>query len=234
MSRELCIRATDLRIWVTSRNMYISHEPPCMRHVMKYVHESRTMYMSHEPPCMYKSCHEINIWVKKIVYESKNMCVSPKICIWVLNYVYDPRSGLIHTTNYSMSIHHATKCVYESQNMYLSQELCLSVHRIWLSTYVWYDSFICMTWFIHVCNMTRLYVWHASFICVTWLVHMCNMTHSYVRHDSFTCVTWLLHVRDMTPQYERPVSLICVTWLMHVWCDTFICVVCVMCDMSIS
>ena len=30
----------------------------------------------------------------------------------------------------------------------------------------------------HVCDMTHSYVWHDSFICVTWLTHMCDMTHS--------------------------------------------------------
>jgi len=29
------------------------------------------------------------------------------------------------------------------------------------------------------------YVWHDSFLHVTWLIHMCDMTHSYVWHDSF-------------------------------------------------
>jgi len=33
-------------------------------------------------------------------------------------------------------------------------------------------------------------VWHDSFICVTWLIHMCDMTHSYVWHDSFIRVTY--------------------------------------------
>ena len=42
------------------------------------------------------------------------------------------------------------------------------------------------------------YVRHVSFICVTWLVHMCDMTHSYVWHDSFIYVTRLIHMRDMT------------------------------------
>jgi len=49
----------------------------------------------------------------------------------------------------------------------------------------WHDSFICVTWLIHMCD--RWYMrsssygsWHDSFICVTWLIHMCDMTHSYV------------------------------------------------------
>ena len=69
-----------------------------------------------------------------------------------------------------------------------------------------------------MCDMTPLYVWHDSFICVTWLVHLCDMTHSSVRrnvthsnmwHDSFRCVTWLLYMCDMTRSY--------------VWHDLFIC-----------
>ena len=31
--------------------------------------------------------------------------------------------------------------------------------------------------FNRVCDMTHSYVWHDSFICVTWLIHMCDMTH---------------------------------------------------------
>ena len=47
-------------------------------------------------------------------------------------------------------------------------------------------------------DMTHSYERHDSFICVTWLIHMCDMTHSYQRHDSFICVTWFIHIRDMT------------------------------------
>jgi len=96
---------------------------------------------------------------------------------------------------------------------------------------VWHDSFICVTWLIHMCDMTHSYVWHDSsyvwhdsFICVTWLIHMCDMTHSYmwhdssyVWHDSFTCVpglmqfaTWLIHICDMTHLYVWHGSFICV------------------------
>jgi len=68
-----------------------------------------------------------------------------------------------------------------------------------------YDEgmFICVTWLVHMCDMTRSYVWHDSIICVTWLVHMCHMTRSYVWHDSFICVTWLVHMCDMTRFLEH-------------------------------
>jgi len=38
---------------------------------------------------------------------------------------------------------------------------------------------------------------HDSFICVTWVVHMCDITRSYAWHDSFICVTW--HVHSLYP-----------------------------------
>ena len=65
-------------------------------------------------------------------------------------------------------------------------------------SYVWHDSFLRGTWFIHTCDMTCPYVWHDSFICVPWLVHTCDMTHAHVWHDSFIRVTWLMHMWDMT------------------------------------
>jgi len=49
------------------------------------------------------------------------------------------------------------------------------------------------TWMSRVTRRsTHSYVRHDSFIRVTWLIHMCDMTHSYVRHDSFIRVTWLI------------------------------------------
>jgi len=75
---------------------------------------------------------------------------------------------------------------------------------------------MCVTWLVHVCDMTRSCVWHDSFMCVTWLIHVCNMTHSCVWHDSFMCVTWLVHVCDMTRSCVWHDSFMCVTWLFRV------------------
>jgi len=101
-------------------------------------------------------------------------------------------------------------------------------------SYVWHDSFICVTWLnhmcdIHMCDTTHSYVWHDSFICA-WLIHMCDMTrsrvrHSYVWHDSFICVTWLIHMCDMTHSHVWHDSLIwhehtSPHWADHQLCDT--------------
>jgi len=60
-------------------------------------------------------------------------------------------------------------------------------------SYVWHDSFICVTWLIHMCDMTPSYVWQDALIYVTWLMHTCDMTQSCMWHDSFIHVTWHSH-----------------------------------------
>ena len=105
-------------------------------------------------------------------------------------------------------------------------QVLLSVH----DHYVWHDSFICVTWLIHMCDMTHTYVWplshscvardsfvcvwHDSFICVTWLVHACDMPHSCVWHDSFEHMTCLMHTCAVTLSVRAiwPIH-VCVPWL---------------------
>jgi len=127
-------------------------------------------------------------------------------------------------------------------------------------SYVWHDSFICVTWLIHMCDMTHSHVWHDSFIYVTWLIHMCDMTHSHVWHDSFiydtyTCVhrvcahefvsmcTWVreyVHMSSWVCAHENPRDPnyfhVCDTIHSYVWHDSFICVTWLnhICDMTHS
>jgi len=56
----------------------------------------------------------------------------------------------------------------------------------------------------HTCDMTHSYLWHDSFVCVTWLIRMCDMTHSYLWHDSFVSVTWLIHICDVIAARSDP------------------------------
>jgi len=82
----------------------------------------------------------------------------------------------------------------------------------------WRDSFMCVTWRIHVRDVTQSCAWRDSFMCVTWLIHVRDVTHDCfhmravtstsicicdVNCDAFLCVMWL--VRD---------AFICVTWIM--------------------
>jgi len=88
----------------------------------------------------------------------------------------------------------------------------------------------CVTWLIHMCDVTPSYVWRDSFICVTWLIHIYDMAHLYTCihmydatrvhgvHVSFFCVTWLSHVCDLTHSYAWHDLFMCFTWLIHM-CD---------------
>ena len=109
--------------------------------------------------------------------------------------------------------------------------------HMWHVTYVWHDSYICVTWLIHMCEMTHSYVWHDWFIRVTWLTHVCDMTHLYGCHDWFIRVTWLIHKCGMTDSCVCHDSFICVTWLIS-FVPRFTCSQCTsqshMCDMTHS
>jgi len=94
-----------------------------------------------------------------------------------------------------------------TEDFYTRQEV---IHCI-----IWV-SWLIHAWDIHICVMPHAHVWYDSPICMSRLIricdmtiHICYMTHSYVWHDSFTRETWLFDV-----WFEWGM---CVLWLIHVW-----------------
>jgi len=113
-------------------------------------------------------------------------------------------------------------------------------------SYVWHDSFMRVTWLIHMCDMTHPYVSQEQY---QWAksITTCEMTHSYVWCDVFIFVAGAI---SMGEEYYSVscTSLICVTWHIrmcrrssinvrrvllaistgeeyyYVWCNSFICV----------
>jgi len=127
--------------------------------------------------------------------------------------VRDPMSLRHPVCEYSLTWTHSliwVLCVSVMCDMTFSS-VCVCLHALVWITWLVHVRVVC-EWLLHVCGMTYSYVWHDSFMCVTWLIHTCDMTHSYVRHDSFICVTWLIHMCDMTRSYVWHDSFICVTW----------------------
>ena len=100
----------------------------------------------------------------------------------------------------------------------------------WCTHIAQLDSFMFVTWLIHMRDMTQnVCPWVAR------LIRTSDLTHLYVRHDSFwhvlhvrqdsfTCVTLRVQMHDVTHSYVQQDSFICVTWPIHVW-DSFICVI---------
>jgi len=94
--------------------------------------------------------------------------------------------------------------------------------NLWVSfPNVRYDSFICVTWLIHLFHMTHSSVWHDSFIHV-WH-DSCDMTqssmwhgtsHSYGWYELFIRVPWPIYLSDMTGMsYVTHMSGSCHTYM---------------------
>jgi len=85
-------------------------------------------------------------------------------------------------------------------------------------SYVWHDSFICVTWlfFIVDCHEEHMgTAGEATEVCVTWRIRMCDMSPSYVRHESSLCMTWVIPFCDMW------IIRMCDMTYSHVWHDFF-------------
>ena len=119
---------------------------------------------------------------------------------------------------------HTTCDIYEWVMSYL--RMSHVTHMVTVMSYLWMSH---VTHMVTSCQWHD--TWHDSFTCVTWLIHVCDMTHSYVWHDSFTRVTWRIHMRDMTHLYVWHGIHMCDmthTYLQYVWHDSY------MCDMTHS
>ena len=90
---------------------------------------------------------------------------------------------------------------------------------------------------VHMCE-THSCVRRDSFIRVTWRIHISDMTPSYVRHDPFIYATWLNYMRhvhhsnegdswDSFSDSDTPLTThICVIVMCHVWLSRHITVCC--------
>jgi len=81
-------------------------------------------------------------------------------------------------------------------------------------------EFICGTWLIIICDMTHYYVWHDSFICVTRFIHMLHICMSDVQYIHESCHTyawvmshiWKSHFKDMIANFEMPLCALLYTY----------------------
>jgi len=139
-------------------------------------------------------------------------------CVWLMRMCNMTNSYVWHYSFIS-----ATRLIPETTYL-------LTMAHCYDDTTNAYDSCVCVTWLIHMCDITHSYVRHDSFIYVTWHMRDFGMTRSCVRHYSCTCATWivymcescvyatwLIHVCDMTHSYVWHDSFIRVTWLIHMW-----------------
>jgi len=131
-------------------------------------------------------------------------------------------------------------CVWHDSFTYVVTRLTLSWRSSGISkirsdvsrSYICHDSFTCVSWCVHACDMTHSNVRREAFISVTWLIQMhescpicmCVMTCVFTRvtwriymcgMPRFIRVTWLIHVCDMTHSHLWLDPSIPVTWHIH-------------------
>jgi len=113
-------------------------------------------------------------------------CSYVYVCIYIYIYIY------IHEHIFTYVYIYVYIHIYLNTNMY-HVYVYVTVRTPWA---LWrLDSWLTSRkkWVV-----THSYVCHDSFICVTWLIHMCDVTRSYVLHGSFICLTWLIHMSRVT------------------------------------
>jgi len=138
--------------------------------------------------CIYVYIYIRNVWeiytymYIKEIYIQMHICICIYICIYIYIYIcmYVRFFMYGNTRTYKHTyIHtHVHTATHTSDMTYLHAAVCC-----WVAELVGLHVPTCDMTHPYVCQ-DSLYVWHDSFISVTWLIHMYDMTHPYVCHDS--------------------------------------------------
>ena len=116
------------------------------------------------------------VWMSVITRRMYKWVVARHLHGWVLSCL-----AMSDDTHSCKCRIHKCVCGNTGSYMYCVITLIHMTHSYVTHLYMWHDSFICVTWLIHMCDM--------------WRIPTCDMTHSYAGHDSFihmslmTCVS---------------------------------------------
>ena len=210
-------------------------------------HSNELIVMAHNTEWVMTYMHICVTWLIQHIYAHSNELIVIYMTIMAHNTELIVMNEFIAHSNELIVMAHSNELIVmarntelivmnESSNAHGTQEWApehsmMSSFMLFMKTLVchdvfkraWHDSYICVTWLIHICNTTYVFAWCDSLIWVEWLIYMCDMTYSYVWrdscshvwHDSYIYVTRLMYLRDMTYLYVWHNAFICMTWLMH-------------------
>jgi len=129
-------------------------------------------------------------------------------CEWVMTLIWDTTHS--HVWHDSGLLDHG-RAMRHVSHMWLSHYTHTGQCHMWMShdTHTGHDSFTCVTWLIHICDMTHSHVWHdsgtldhgraMSHVTHMWMSHVTHMWMSHVTHMWMSHVThmWMSHVTHM-------------------------------------
>jgi len=179
-----------MHIWIVGRRVGLLWLicATWLSHMCDMTHAYATGLIQRQSVCKYK-CWNMHVWLfgRRVVLA------------WGGGTAFG--GGTYDALNHMCDMIHSFVCL-DSFNSSTDIQICIFDNLCcW---YVWQDSFIYVTWLIHMNALTHsIQVQIFIQMCIFdylgdglgRIVGTCDMTHSYVCHDSLVCVRWLLHVK---------------------------------------
>ena len=153
------------------------------------------------------------IYVKRLIHTGwRRLIGSPKLQIIFHKRAIKYKSLLRKTT-------------YKDKGSYESSPPCIceATHSYMCDKKVMHMRDVTRVMHMHMYDLTCSYMWHDSFICLTWLMHMRDMTRSYLRRVSFVYVYTSrgeIRIRNHQAHVQlhlsyAKVGCLCDIWLTH-------------------
>jgi len=114
-----------------------------------------------------------------------------------MSHIYMPKSPIHSQTSSMWDLTSAEEC---NRRLFLSAE---SSPALCTSSYMWYDSFVWVTWRIHTIGIGYQYegrdsFWAPEVRLLSAHIRTYEMTHSYAGHDASIQLVRVVHTRDIT------------------------------------
>ena len=247
----------------SNRNVYNMNPTTLIPHktIHSYVWHDPSTWMSHITQIVVHTCERlfhICDMTLSVGKDSTRIRCSPKLPgnFWTLFLNYLPGSFGPRLTTWQVV---GKKAFLDFGFSYLAAYLAYRFNLLntfictkQIISYVQYDSFVCVNWLIHTCDiihsweMILIYwwVWHDSFICVTWFVYnphpstmiWHDMTHDHTQscvyddmsdHHTQSCV-WhdsFTRAKWLTIIVHTWLCVIMCTMIWHDMSHTWLCVI---------
>jgi len=157
---------------------------------------------------MNESCLTHEKWMSHVV-SLKALCRT--LCYMTRSYVWRNAFKMTYVVRLNALCHTYERVVRHAWQLVIDE----SYHG-WVMSHIRLRH-VCDEWMSVIFKNDICDVW---IMCVTWLIHVCDMTHLYVSHDSFMSHLWLRHICDVW--MSRVTSMIAsrhkcerVMWMSH-------------------